>query len=428
MNNKELNCQIDILNRRIFGRTREPIGKDSAREMYEELTGVNIDEQKAIWDERGRGYYGEYLVFRTLFDELSDDSKILMNVEIPTGDGDKTTEIDFLLIHSTGIYCFEIKHFKGDIYCNFDEENWTQVLRTSGNNHFYSPLMQNQHHLLALKRLLPKASVYPFVIFTSDNVRLHDGRKNIFEHKVVDNTVICTLNWLKNNIEKFFYAMGVVYSTDDINNVFMELSQYSKLNQQVKTHDGEVMLLNEYLNAFHPVYQRKIREAEEAAKKRSDEIENKYADFFKKFDEVDSSSIVNHICMADIAYADSVMFNQVDGADAIYITFKVTGRSRDYSISLNGTSRLIIQLNNGTVKEVDIFSDCLQVGMTLRQSAYLMRTGNKSGFTVRTVEIPDIKQEDVSYVKLIDLSLQRTQSFGTDVKKHLELEVYKGSK
>lgn len=38
-----------------------------------------------------------------------------MNLNIPIEDG-KTTEIDLLMIHETGIYVFEIKHYKGTIY------------------------------------------------------------------------------------------------------------------------------------------------------------------------------------------------------------------------------------------------------------------------------------------------------------------------
>ena len=32
-------------------------------EVYQKLTGVDINAQTRIWDERGKGYYGEYLVF-----------------------------------------------------------------------------------------------------------------------------------------------------------------------------------------------------------------------------------------------------------------------------------------------------------------------------------------------------------------------------
>ena len=31
--------------------------------IYQKLTNVDIHQQKQLWDERGKGYYGEFLVF-----------------------------------------------------------------------------------------------------------------------------------------------------------------------------------------------------------------------------------------------------------------------------------------------------------------------------------------------------------------------------
>ena len=88
---------------------------DDTKNVYKSLTNVDIDVQRRIWDERGRGYYGEYLLFSKLYQFLPGNGKILMNLNIPIS-ADKTTEIDLLLIHETGLYGFEIKHYKGTIY------------------------------------------------------------------------------------------------------------------------------------------------------------------------------------------------------------------------------------------------------------------------------------------------------------------------
>ena len=82
--------------------------------IYKEASGVDFREQKRIWDERGRGYYGEYRVMQELYQNLPGQCKILMNLNVPI-DGGKITEIDLLLIHDTGIYVFEINHYKGTI-------------------------------------------------------------------------------------------------------------------------------------------------------------------------------------------------------------------------------------------------------------------------------------------------------------------------
>jgi len=57
---------------------------DKAEEIYQQLTGVDLDMQRRIWDERGKGYYGEYLVFRELLFRVPGSSKILMNLQVPT--------------------------------------------------------------------------------------------------------------------------------------------------------------------------------------------------------------------------------------------------------------------------------------------------------------------------------------------------------
>ena len=65
------------------------------KKIYNELTSVDIDEQKQLWDERGKGYYGEFILFCDLYSQVPGVCKILMNLNVPTADG-KTTEIDFV--------------------------------------------------------------------------------------------------------------------------------------------------------------------------------------------------------------------------------------------------------------------------------------------------------------------------------------------
>ena len=103
--------------------------------IYQRLTNVNISEQVKEWDARGKGYYGEYLLFSELYNDIPGCSKILMNLQVPSEYG-RTTEIDLLLIHETGLYVFEAKHYKSTIYGKMEEQNWTQYFRTDENKSF----------------------------------------------------------------------------------------------------------------------------------------------------------------------------------------------------------------------------------------------------------------------------------------------------
>ena len=120
--------------------------------IYKQLTNVDIEEQKKLWDERGKGYYGEFLVFCELYKNIPGNCKILMNLNIPTAN-EKATEIDLVLMHETGIYVFEIKHYKGAIYGDNTGNIWTQYFRTTKNSTFKNPILQNAYHIDALKNI-----------------------------------------------------------------------------------------------------------------------------------------------------------------------------------------------------------------------------------------------------------------------------------
>lgn len=374
----------------------------SLEEIYHNLTGVSLHEQRDIWDERGKGYYGEYLVFEALFEHLNDDSKILMNVEIPAG-ANSTTEIDLLLIHETGLYCFEMKHYKGDIFCNFDQENWVQAFRTSKNNAFYNPVRQNNYHRAALRKMFPQVPVYSYVVFTNQQVVLHDGNRGVFEKTVVDESTVCTLDWLSFNIGAEMNGREPFLSTKEINEAFSKLEGFSKNNEIVET-SGDEMSFSDFVSAIKSSnikrvqeqidrseeelqrakkeYEKKAQEAERnvqnARKSRTiaillsvliciascfavlilpqeriAEVENKYQDFFSKFD--DAKASYEGIDTSGLLAVSDVMIRNSDFSNAVTVSFTVTGTGKDYFLGLTADSRLILRKKDGTVKEADIY-------------------------------------------------------------------------
>ena len=144
---------------------------ESGEQTYRALTGIDIEEQKRLWDARGKGYYGEYLVFSEIYQNVIGDAKILMNLQVPTPDG-KITEIDLLLLHESGIYIFEMKHYKGTIYGDDNGKIWTQYFRTVKNQHFNNPIHQNQYHVEAIKEMFPSLPVQSCIVFTNPECEL----------------------------------------------------------------------------------------------------------------------------------------------------------------------------------------------------------------------------------------------------------------
>ena len=225
------------------------------QKKYFDLTGVDIEKEKKKWDERGKGYFGEYKVFEKLFFEVPGCCKFLMNLRIPTRNG-KTTEIDFLMVHETGIYVFEIKHYKGDIYGKDDELAWTQYFRTARNSRFNNPVRQNDYHIRALTDLfaqngilgvtaegtlkLPMQSV---VVFTNEEVNLHlqNSRSDIIISKLAN-----MLPSLK------MYIQGKqIWDANEIDRIWAFLSQYAPVCQpKLLKDDGEEVPLHKYIDAL----------------------------------------------------------------------------------------------------------------------------------------------------------------------------------
>lgn len=134
-------------------------------ETYHKITGNNFF--KTIFD---AGKHGEYLTYKKLKDYETDGGQFLFNCYLPKEDG-KTTEIDVLLIHSTGIFVIESKNYSGWIYGSENNKTWTQTLR-SGNGkirkeHFYNPIMQNSTHVKWLREIVgTNIPIYSVIAFS----------------------------------------------------------------------------------------------------------------------------------------------------------------------------------------------------------------------------------------------------------------------
>ena len=102
------------------------------------------------------GNYGEYLTFRVL-EKPKGNNKLLTNIYIPKADG-TTTEIDLLMINKAGFYVFESKNYSGWIFGNEKSKNWTTSLKGGKKIQFLSPVIQNNGHIKALRKLLGEAS------------------------------------------------------------------------------------------------------------------------------------------------------------------------------------------------------------------------------------------------------------------------------
>lgn len=134
-------------------------------ETYYKITGNSFF--RTIFD---AGKYGEYLTYKKLKEYEVDGGKFLFNCYIPKEDG-KTTEVDVLLIHSTGIFVIESKNYSGWIFGSENNKTWTQTLRVCKGNvrkeHFYNPIMQNNTHVKWLREIVgTNVPIYSLIAFS----------------------------------------------------------------------------------------------------------------------------------------------------------------------------------------------------------------------------------------------------------------------
>ena len=232
-------------------------------EVYKTLTGVDIQKQQALWDERGKGYYGEFLVFKELYPHLPGNCKILMNINLPISPH-KTTEIDLLLLHETGAYVFEMKHYKGTIYGQTTEPRWTQYFRTTANHAFRNPIEQNRYHIQALQSRYPGLPIHSFIVFTSPECDL----------KVECNEpyiTVCRLAMLSYHISiltKRPHVMGM----DQIDDLFRDLMRFSPIMQESVPTNAAPVPFHEYAMALAEQYKESLAQQEECYRQNTETL------------------------------------------------------------------------------------------------------------------------------------------------------------
>ncbi len=130
------------------------------------------DNEKQI---RDRGKEGEFYVSQVLGDSIDGVKQIFNDYKFISNG--KSVQIDHIFINKNGIFVIETKNYKGSIYGNEEQQEWTQVL-AYGNvqNKFYNPIKQNNSHIYKLQKFLPKnIDVISIVVFIDADIENVDS-------------------------------------------------------------------------------------------------------------------------------------------------------------------------------------------------------------------------------------------------------------
>ena len=427
----------------------------SIEEIYRKLTNVDIHQQKLLWDERGRGYYGEFLVFCELYPHLSGNCKILMNINIPSAHG-KTTEIDLLLIHETGLYVFEMKHYKGTIYGKPHEQNWTQYFRTAPNQRFRSPVAQNQYHIDALKKIVSDIPIHSYVVFTSNecDLRVECNDPNI---------TVCTLYNLHYQLQNISSRPSVL-NMEQINHLFCTLLPYSPTSQSPVNIEGREIPFHEFISALCHNYKEKegqlIAECNIEKKRSKNTIklsigiasvaavscillcificslykascekqvtaaQQELATFAQKFEHVEEYNNGDIRFSSPLVTASDVVLEKSgDLANTVNFSCRLNWAGDEYGVWLIEDTKYVILLKDGSVKEYDLFTSDFP--------CYSFHKIGKGSFAYQKFDLPErefyeLDVSDIAYIKLINVDIWKySANSGKALFSGYEIELYR---
>lgn len=213
----------DLLNSPAVNKPADKPKQKSVISTYKEQTGNGLFS--TIFN---KGNYGEFLSYGKLA-KLPGYHKALFNIYIPNGK-EKTTEIDLVYIHETGIYVIESKNYSGWIFGDEKSQNWMQTFPNRQKFSFYNPIKQNLGHIKALKDLLPSLETTQFtsVIVFSERCEL---KKVTCEAK---DTYVIKRDRLSNLIVQQIQESPKTLEAPFIDKIYNFLAQYQKVDKSLK--------------------------------------------------------------------------------------------------------------------------------------------------------------------------------------------------
>ena len=174
-----------------------------------------------------KGIVGESIIQLLLNSPQLGYRKILKNIYVPYGN--KTTEIDVVMIHETGIYVIESKNYSGWIFGNEKQQQWTQMLNSYTKKRFYNPVWQNRTHIRALSDYasIEQSKIKSYIVF-SDRCELKAVPPN------TDKCIITKIDSFFNVICNDINNRKKIFTVEEVNQIEEKLKPITNVSQEVK--------------------------------------------------------------------------------------------------------------------------------------------------------------------------------------------------
>lgn len=179
-----------------------------------------------------KGAYGEYLSSKYL-ERLEGYKKFLYNVYLNKKDKEnETTEIDVIMLHTSGIYVLESKNYSGWIYGREQDKNWKQTLENGVKNSFYNPIKQNKTHIKYLLQTLEELGDFSdyikSIIVFSERCKLKKIEITSEDIRVIkrDGILPCCRKLAKENPDQL--------TQEQIDSIYTLLATHCNVSEEVK--------------------------------------------------------------------------------------------------------------------------------------------------------------------------------------------------
>lgn len=135
---------------------------------------------------RAKGYIGEKSVASCLARLNKSRYMVINNLMLQVGE--KTSQIDHVIISDYGIFVIETKNYKGLIKGSEFDDYWKQILYKRTEK-FYNPIKQNYGHIKAIKDVLcnySEVNYFSVIVFTTDaELRVKTKTDVIYINKLI---------------------------------------------------------------------------------------------------------------------------------------------------------------------------------------------------------------------------------------------------
>ena len=145
-------------------------------------------------------------------------------------------EIDIAVVHTSGIYIFEVKTKRGKIFGSPNDKYWVAQHSETKSSKFFNPLKQTESHVRNLSKLyrISPLSCYSFIVFT-DRVDISG-----VEYRT-NQTAVCLKRDLPNILNRIKNNKNTPISPFVLDDIYQDLSYKSGVEKYREIHKSSVI-------------------------------------------------------------------------------------------------------------------------------------------------------------------------------------------